>query len=75
MKTAVPIGITTKVGWGTALLALIPLIVKSIEEGTAASVVGGPEKWLAIFGIVIGAITQIFRYVQAAIQAKAGQPH
>jgi len=75
MKTNVPIGITTQLGWGTAVLALVPLIVKAIEEGSASFAVGGPEKWLAIFGIVIGAITQIGRYVQAAIKAKAGQPH
>jgi hypothetical protein len=68
MKTSVPIGITSILGWLTALLAALPIIIKSIEEGAVAF--GGPEKWLAIISIVAGAITQIGRYAQAHAQIK-----
>lgn len=69
-STKVPIGVTSIVGWTTAALAAVPLIVKTIQEGTAAFQIGGPEKWIALFGIVSLALTQLGRYLQAAIQAK-----
>lgn len=59
----VSIGPTTIVGWMTALLALLPAIIKSVEEGQVAF--NGPEKYLAILGIASGLITQIGRYLQA----------
>jgi len=75
MKTNVPVGVTSWFGWLAGLAALVPTIVKDIEEGQAALLVGGPEKWSAITGIVLLAITQIGRYFQASIKAKLGQPH
>jgi hypothetical protein len=59
----VSIGSTTIVGWVSAILALVPTIVKAVETGSTA--LNGPEKYLAVTGIVIGAITQIGRYLQA----------
>ena len=60
----VSVGVTTKVGWGAMVLLLLPTIVKSIEGGVVAW--NGPAKWLAVAGIILGAITQIGRYAQAA---------
>lgn len=71
MKTSVSVGATSIIGWLGAVLGLLPVIVKSIEEGQVA--LGGPEKWLAIAGIVVGAITQIGRYLQAHALIKAGK--
>jgi hypothetical protein len=73
VKTSVSVGATSVLGWMAALLGLAPTIVKSIEEGTVAF--GGPEKWLAIAGIIFGAITQIGRYLQAhgLIKAEAAE--
>lgn len=59
----VSVGITTVVGWATALLALLPTIISSVESGAVAF--NGPEKYLAIFGIASGLITQVARYLQA----------
>lgn len=59
----VSIGPTTIVGWLTAVLALLPTIIKSVEEGQVAF--NGPEKYLAILGIATGLVTQIARYFQA----------
>jgi hypothetical protein len=69
--TKVSIGPTSIAGWATAVAAMIPVIVKAIEEGKASFVVGGPEKWLAIFGIVIAAVTQIGRNAQSVAQVRA----
>jgi hypothetical protein len=63
MNNKVSIGSTTIVGWSSALLALLPTIIKAVETGSVA--LAGPEKYLAITGIVVGAITQIGRYLQA----------
>jgi hypothetical protein len=63
MKPKVSIGATTVVGWLTALVGLLPIIVKSIESGTTAF--NGPEKWLAVAGVIFGSITQVFRYAQS----------
>lgn len=59
----VSVGITSIIGWLTALGAMIPTIVKAFEEGQVA--LGGPEKYLAIFGIASGLITNVARYFQA----------
>jgi hypothetical protein len=63
MNNKVSIGSTTIVGWLSALLALFPTIIKAVETGSVA--LAGPEKYLAIGGIIVGAITQIGRYLQA----------
>jgi hypothetical protein len=59
----VSVGITSIIGWVTSLLALLPTIVISLEEGQAT--LAGPEKYLAIMGIATGLITQVGRYLQA----------
>jgi hypothetical protein len=71
MKTSVSIGATTVVGWVTAALALLPSVIESIKVDEVA--LNGPNKWLAIAGIVIGAVTQIGRYAQAHALIKAGK--
>lgn len=63
MNNKVSVGITSVIGWLTALLALLPTIISSIESGAVAF--NGPEKYLAIFGIASGLITNIARYLQA----------
>lgn len=63
MKNKVPVGVTSVVGWATAFLALLPTIIKAVEEGKVAF--SGPEKYLAIFGIASGLVTNIARYLQA----------
>jgi hypothetical protein len=59
----VSVGVTSIIGWLTALLALLPTIITSVQSGTVAF--NGPEKFLAIVGIASGLITQIGRYLQA----------
>jgi hypothetical protein len=63
INNKVSIGLTTIIGWTSALFALLPTVIKAVESGTTA--LAGPEKYLAIGGIVVGAITQIGRYLQA----------
>lgn len=63
MNNKVSIGATTIVGWATALMALLPTVIKAVEEGQVAF--NGPEKYLAVFGIASGVITQVARYLQA----------
>jgi predicted AAA+ superfamily ATPase len=63
MNTSVKIGATTIVGWVTALLGALPIIIKSVEEGQVAF--HGPEKYLALLSVVSLAITQLGRYAQA----------
>lgn len=65
MKTNVSIGITSVIGWLTAVAGVIPIIVKLLEEGQAGLKLEGPEKWAAIFAVVSLAITQLGRYLQA----------
>lgn len=72
MNTKVSIGITTVVGWLTALGGVIPILVKLLEEGASALAVGGTEKWAAIVGLVSLAVTQIGRYLQSVHLIKAG---
>lgn len=72
--TSVPVGITSLIGWGVSALAIIPTIVKNVEEGKAAFFVGGPEKWLAVFSIAAFSITNIGRYAQAVVHSKGQLP-
>jgi hypothetical protein len=65
MQTKVSIGITSIIGWLTAIAGAIPIIVKLLEEGQAGVKLEGPEKWAAIFAVVSLAITQLGRYLQA----------
>lgn len=60
----VRVGITTVVGYGTALLGFLPVLVKSYGEGVQA--IHGPEKYMAIGAIVFTVITQAGRFLQAA---------
>lgn len=69
-NTSVPVGITSIIGWLGAFLALVPTIIKAVEEGQVA--LAGPEKYLAIAGIVLGAITNIGRYLQAHKMINSG---
>lgn len=62
-KPKVAVGPTSIVGWLTAGLGVLPMVIKAIEEGSVA--VQGPEKYLAVFGIAAGLITQVFRYIQS----------
>jgi hypothetical protein len=66
----VKIGPTSIAGWGVAVLGFIPIIVKLLEEGVAASHLGGTEQASALIGLVIGAVTQLGRYAQSTILAK-----
>lgn len=59
----VSVGITSVIGWLTALLGLLPTIIKAVESGQVA--LDGPEKYLAIAGIAAGLVTNISRYFQA----------
>ena len=70
MKTSVSIGITSVIGWVTALFAILPAILESIKVNEVA--INGPNKWLAIVSIVALAITQIGRYAQAHAKVAAG---
>jgi hypothetical protein len=63
MNNKVSVGVTSVIGWATAVLALLPTIIKAVEEGQVAFT--GPEKYLAIFGIASGLITNVARYLQA----------
>lgn len=62
-KAKVAVGPTSIVGWATAALGVLPMVVKAVEEGSVA--VQGPERYLAVFGIATGLVTQVFRYVQS----------
>ena len=71
MNTKVSVGITTVVGWLTALGGVIPILVKLLEQGSSALTIGGTEKWAAIIGLVSLAVTQIGRYLQSVHIIKA----
>jgi hypothetical protein len=73
MQTSVQIGITTVIGWLTAGLAAIPVVITILEEGNAAVAINGPTKWAAILSVVSFAITQIGRYFQAHAQIKSSK--
>jgi len=63
VNTQVPVGSTSVIGWVGGLLGLVPTIVTDIESGVVDF--NGPQKYLAIGGLVLLAITQIGRYLQA----------
>lgn len=63
MNNKVSVGITSVIGWLSALLGLLPTIIKALEEGNV--VLAGPEKYLAIAGIAAGLVTNVGRYFQA----------
>jgi hypothetical protein len=65
----VSIGITSIIGWLASGGGMLPIVIKTLEEGQHVSV-AGPEKYFAIFGIVSGGITQLGRYLQAHALAK-----
>jgi hypothetical protein len=71
----VSVGITTVIGWLTALGGVLPIVVKLLEEGASALTIGGPEKWAAIIGLVSLAVTNIGRYLQSVHLIKASAPH
>jgi len=73
MGPKVSIGISSIIGYLTALGGVIPLIVKLLEEGVSAYHIGGTEKWAAIVAVVSLAVTQIGRYLQAVHLIKAGK--
>jgi hypothetical protein len=65
---SVSVGWTTRGGIVVILLGLVPLLVKTIEEGRVA--LGQPEKWLAIGSVVAIFVVGLGRYIQAAILSK-----
>lgn len=69
MQDKVSVGISTVIGYLGALLAIIPTVVKTLEDGNVAY--HGPEKWLAIFAVVSAAVTTIGRQIQAALKQRA----
>lgn len=71
--TKVTVGITTIIGYLTALGGAIPLLVKLLEEGAKGLTLAGPEKYAAIISIVSLAVTQLGRYLQAIHIIKAGK--
>lgn len=70
VNVSVSVGITTIIGWLTAVGGAIPVIVKLLEEGQKGLTLAGPEKWFAIIGVVALGITQIGRYVQSVVVAQ-----
>jgi hypothetical protein len=70
VNVSVSVGITTIIGWLTAVGGLIPILVKLLEEGQKGLTLAGPEKWFAIIGVVSLGITQIGRYVQSVVVAQ-----
>lgn len=66
VRSKVPIGLTSIIGWAVALAGLLPIGAKVLEEGRGITV-GGPERWLAIAGLVCGGLTQMGRFLQAAV--------
>jgi hypothetical protein len=71
-QAKVSVGITTIIGWLTAIGGAIPIVVKLLEEGQKGLTLAGPEKWAAILAVVSLGITQIGRYAQAHAQISAG---
>jgi hypothetical protein len=68
MNNSPTVGATTKAGWFGGVVLILPTIIKAVEEitqGNNTVNLNGPEKYLAIGGIVILAITHIFRYLQS----------
>lgn len=63
-------GLTSYIGWLTAIGGAIPIIVKLLEEGQKGLTLAGPERWAAILSVVSLGITQLGRYIQAAVVAQ-----
>ncbi len=70
LSVSVSVGITTIIGWLTAIGGAIPIIVKLLEEGQSGLTLSGPEKWGAILSVVALGITQLGRYIQAVVGAQ-----
>lgn len=73
MAPKVTIGISSIIGWLTALAGAIPILVKLLEEGSKGLTLAGPEKWAAIISVVSLAVTQLGRYLQSVHLIKAGK--
>ena len=69
VNVSVSVGITTIIGWLTAIGGAIPIVVKLLEEGQKGLTLSGPEKWAAILSVVALGITQLGRYFQAVAAA------
>ncbi len=67
VKVSVSVGLTSIIGWLTAIGGAIPIVVKLLEEGQKGLALSGPERWGAILGVIALAITQLGRYVQSAV--------
>lgn len=65
----VSVGISSIIGWLSGILGMLPIIIKVIQEGSAITV-AGPEKYLALFAVIMAGLTQIGRYLQAHALAK-----
>lgn len=70
VRIAVSIGSSSIIGWLTAIAGAIPIIVKLLEEGQKGLTLAGPERWAAILSVVSLGITQLGRYIQAAVVAQ-----
>lgn len=64
--TKVSFGATSIIGYLSAALAAIPIVIKAIEEGTVAFSKSG---WLGVFVVVTTAVTTLVRGLQAAAKA------
>lgn len=60
----VSIGPTSIAGALLAAAGLIPIIAKALQSG-ANITVNGPERWLAVGSIAVGAVTLAGRYLQS----------
>lgn len=70
VQVSVSVGITTVIGWLTAIGGAIPIVVKLLEEGQKGLTLSGPEKWAAIIGVVALGVTQFGRYIQSVVVAQ-----
>jgi hypothetical protein len=69
MKTDVPIGPSSALGWLLSAAGLLTTVVLSLEHSEA--LVSGPGKWPAILGVVSGLTTGFGRQLQAAHMNRA----
>jgi hypothetical protein len=70
-KPQVPVGPTSIIGYLTSLAGLLPVAIKSIETGTAATAqLNGAEEVAALVGLVAFGLTQLGRYLQAVRGAR-----
>lgn len=66
--TKVSFGVTSIIGYLTAALAAIPIVIQALEEGLVAFRTSG---WLGVFVVVTTAVTTLVRGLQAAAKAHA----